>query len=121
MPEVLLYNKFGQFVSDNINTKSGAIGFEFLPAPQLLAPKYYERIVYSGGVHLATLPVEGDWEVSGSIGAALPIGRSGVLDIALESGVRRSADLENYKENFFKFSLTTSGGKKWKKRSTQLY
>lgn len=105
------------------NTKTTSLGFEFIPAPQLLAPRYWEKILYSGGIRFGSLPIEGDIEFAANIGFGLPIGRAGLLDLAFEGGTRRSdsPELENNHENFFKFSITTSGGKKWKKKSNQVY
>ena len=113
-PKSIYYDKYQ-------NTMSGNIGFSFVPAPKLLAPKYYERILYSAGFRASTLPIEGDKEISGSIGLGLPLGKAGILDLAFEGGQRSSIDVSRYKENFFKFSITTSGGRKWRKKNNTVY
>ncbi len=109
------------FYTEYSNTMTGSAGFEFIPAPQLLSPRYFEKVRYSGGFRFGRLPIEGDREFAATVGLGLPVGSSGLLDIAFEVGARRSDILENNKENFFKFSITSSGGKPWLKKSNQVY
>jgi len=103
------------------NALSASVGAQFIPAPELLSPRYFEKMRYSGGVRFSQLPVEGDFEFALNAGLGLPLGTSGLVDIAFEGGARRSEILPDYKENFFKFSFTTSGGKAWKKKPAQVY
>ncbi len=103
------------------NTMTTATGFKFIPAPELLAPRYFEKMEYSGGFRFSTLPVEGDWEAALSMGVGLPLGAAGLVDIAFEGGMRRSDDLPDNEENFFRFTISSSGGKKWAKRNNTVY
>jgi len=103
------------------NALSVSAGTQFIPAPELISPRYFEKIRYSGGVRFSQLPVEGDYELAVNTGLGLPVGTSGLLDVAFEGGIRRSDVIPDIKENFFKFSLTTSGGKPWKKKPAQVY
>ncbi len=103
------------------NTMTTATGFKFIPAPELLSPRYFEKMEYSGGFRFSTLPVEGDWEAALSLGVGLPLGAAGLVDIAFEGGMRRSDDLPDNEENFFRFTISSSGGKKWAKRNNSVY
>jgi len=109
------------FYSEYQNTMTSSTGFQFVPAPELLAPRYFEKMEYSGGFRFSTLPVEGDWEAALSVGVGLPLGASGLVDLAFEGGTRRSDALPDNHENFFRFSISTSGGKKWARRNNTVY
>jgi len=109
------------FYTNYQNALSVSAGAEFIPAPELIAPRYFEKIRYSGGARFSQLPVAGDYEFAINTGLGLPVGTSGLIDLGFEGGIRRCDDLSDVKENFFKFSLTTSGGKAWKKKPAQVY
>lgn len=109
------------FYTQYTNTQSGSFGVQFIPAPKLLSPRYFEKIRYSLGARATTLPIDGDWEAAGTVGFGLPLGSAGLLDIAFEGGTRRSTDFDTIQENFFRFSISTSGGKQWRKKSNIVY
>ncbi|MGM0462333.1 MAG: hypothetical protein ACQEQ4_07950 [Fibrobacterota bacterium] len=95
---------------DYSNTYSLAGGVEYTPALNKLNPNYLEIITYSAGLSYRTLPVDGDDEFSLNMGFNFPLGESGNLSVALESGIRRS-DTYDYDENFATLWLSTGGGK----------
>lgn len=97
------------------NTVRISAGTQFTPVTNKLNPKYFEIINYSAGIRYESLPLKGDWEGSLTIGAGLPLGRTGMIDLAVEGGYRTS-DTYNYKENFLRFSIGTNGGRFWNKK-----
>lgn len=97
------------------NTVRISAGTQFTPVTNKLNPRYFEIINYSAGLRFETLPVKGDWEGSLTIGAGLPLGRTGMVDLSLEGGYRTS-DTYNYKENFLRLGIATSGGRFWNKK-----
>lgn len=107
--------------SDNIlqNIFTVSSGVEFIPQPNLLSSRYFQKVRYSGGFAVRQLPIEGDYEASISLGMGLPLGNRGMLDFSVETGIRRS-DLEQ-KENFVRINFGMSGGQQWKRSSNNIY
>lgn len=96
-------------------------GVEFIPAPNLLSPRYFEIMHYSAGLRYQQLPFNGEEEYSLNLGLGLPLGAVGLVDIVFEGGRRQSSIFPDIHENFMRISLATSGGRKWKQRSNTLY
>lgn len=88
-------------------------GAQVIPAPALLAPKYWETINYRAGIRMCQLPRDGDGEFAFSLGFGLPMSASGMLDISAEAGRRTSERYHNYAEDFFGVSVGINGGRKW--------
>ena len=98
---------------------SFSIGGQYIVAPNLLAPKYWEVMQYRTGFRYSQLPVETAREFAFTAGVGLPLSRGGgLLDIALEYGRRTDADYAGFTEEFLHFSFGFNGGRKWIK-STQ--
>ena len=96
-------------------------GAQFIPQPNLLSSKYYQKIRYSGGLSYKQLSIDGDWETSLSVGLGLPLGNRGIVDFSLETGLRRSQNYDDYKENFVRVNFGMGGGQVWKKSSNNIY
>jgi hypothetical protein len=102
-------------------TKAGTVlgfcaGTQYVPAPNLLTPRYWEIIRYRAGLRFNQLPSKDAWEFLGCLGFGLPIGRStGVLDISVEAGARKSSGFSGLTENVVHVGLGISGGHKWTK------
>jgi hypothetical protein len=109
----------------NLDKLSNALrisaGTQFIPQPNLLSSKFYQKMRYSGGLSYKQLPIDGDWEMSFSVGLGLPLGNRGIVDFSLETGLRRSENYDEYKENFVRVNFGMSGGQVWKKSSNNIY
>lgn len=101
------------------NAFSAAAGIQFIPQPNLLSSRYFQKVRYSGGLAYRELPIDGDYEVSISAGIGLPLGTKGIVDFSIETGLRRSE--LNLKENFVRINFGMSGGQVWKKASNNVY
>ena len=95
-------------------------GVEFIPQPNLLSARYFQTVHYSGGLAFRQLPIDGDWEGSFSLGLGLPLGGMGIVDISVETGLRRSAKESDIRENFIRLNFGMSGGRVWRRSTTQL-
>jgi hypothetical protein len=94
-------------------------GVEFIPQPNLLSARYFQKVHYSGGLAFRQLPIDGDWEGSVSVGLGLPLGGMGMLDVSVETGTRRSKTASDIKENFVRLNFGMSGGRAWRPSGTQ--
>jgi len=95
---------------------SVSVGGQFLPAPNLLTPKYWEIIRYRAGVRYTRLPSAKAYEIMVSLGTGLPIGRgAGVFDIGIEGGARVSKDFPGLTEDVLRIAIGFDGGRKWSK------
>jgi len=103
------------------NTFSISSGTQFIPQPNLLSARYFQRVRYSGGVSYRQLPLDGDWEISGSAGAGFPLGRSGILDFSVETGRRQNKIENDIHEHFVRINFGMSGGQQWKRTSSSVY
>jgi hypothetical protein len=101
---------------------SVSFGGQYIPAPNLLTPKYWEIIRYRAGLRYTQLPSAKAYEVMLSLGTGLPIGRGvGVLDIGLEFGKRISGEFSNLTEDVARIAIGFNGGRKWSKLSPGNY
>ncbi len=107
----------------DVSTVAGfSLGAQFIPAPNILTPKYYEIIRYRAGVRYTQLPADQAYEAMLSLGAGLPIGKgSGMLDVGLEIGRRASGLYPDLKEDVIRFGIGFNGGRKWNKSSRSNY
>ncbi len=103
------------------NTASFSAGFRFIPAPNLLAPRYWETIHLRGGIRYSQLPGKTSSELSGALGFGFPLKGNGLLDLGFELGRRTHENYSNYNETFLQISIGLNGGRKWIKTPTSTY
>lgn len=103
------------------NTITVSSGFRFIPAPNLLVPKYWETIHYRAGIRYSQLPGKISSELSGSLGFGFPLRGNGLLDLGLEIGQRTHENYSNYEERFLHVIIGINGGRKWRKIPTDTY
>jgi hypothetical protein len=103
------------------NTISVSSGFRFIPAPDLLAPKYWETIHYMAGIRYTQLPGKNSSEISGSFGLGLPLSGNGLFNIGCELGKRTHESYPDYRETFVQVIFSLNGGRKWRKIPTGTY
>ncbi|MGB7567437.1 MAG: hypothetical protein WBM07_06245 [Chitinivibrionales bacterium] len=113
------YYKSGGLL-DTTDRKNAALSFsaggQFIPAPNLLTPKYWETINYRAGFRYSQLPLKTSSEFAVMLGTGLPIGRgSGMFDVGLEIGRRIDGGYSGYSENFMNVIMGFNGGQKWNK------
>jgi hypothetical protein len=97
-------------------------GFQYVPVPAIMNPKYRETIRYGAGFRYTQLPADKSSEYAVSVGTGLPIGRqNGLLTFGAEFGRRTNGNYSNLSENFGHLSISISGGHKWNKSSTGNY
>jgi hypothetical protein len=111
---------------DTTARKDAALSFsaggQFIPAPNLLTPKYWETINYRAGFRYSQLPLKTSSEFALMLGAGLPIGKgSGMFDVALELGKRGDSHYSGYSESFANIVLGFNGGQKWNKSNMGNY
>lgn len=94
------------------------LGGQYIPAPDLLAPRYWETIRYRAGFRFEQLPDEDDREWGIALGAGFPLQANGLLDAVIEYGRRSSGSYDNYSEEFVRFSVGVNAGRKWTRSST---
>jgi len=107
----------------DVSTLTGvSVGAQYIPAPNILTPKYYEIVRYRAGLRYTQLPADQAYEAMLSLGAGLPIGKgSGMLDVGVEIGRRASGVYPNLKEDVVRFGIGFNGGRKWNKSSRSNY
>lgn len=110
-----IWNKYISQTDIEVDNAFGfSIGAQFIPAPNLLTPKYYETMQYRAGFRFNQLPVPTSSEFGISLGLGLPLRQGGGLfDIFFEYGQRRDSSYKNNKEEFFKIQLGINAGRKW--------
>jgi hypothetical protein len=97
------------------------VGVRFIPAPDLLAPKYWETIHYRLGFKYMELPSEKSSEFAFSIGSGFPVKGGGLLDLAVSFGRRSDERFTDYTEDFVQIAIGINGGRKWMKASPGNY
>ncbi|HEX2958891.1 MAG TPA: hypothetical protein VHO70_18800 [Chitinispirillaceae bacterium] len=91
-----------------------SVGTQFIPAPNLLTPKYHEIIQYRGGFRISRLPGADAYETALTLGTGLPLKKGGgVFDLFFEVGRRWDTRYSGLSENFFGFNIGLNGGQKW--------
>jgi hypothetical protein len=112
----------GLLPESSLRMASGfSAGVQFIPAPDLLSPRYWEVIRYRAGMRAAQLPAEGNNEFAFSLGTGLPLTGDGLLDIVVEAGNRWDSRFANYSEMFFSFAIGVNGGRTWNKSGAGTY
>jgi len=113
------YNKPSSLRENAITVSGGA---QFIPAPNLLTPKFYEIIQYRCGMRYSQLPGLDSYEAAATLSAGLPMQSSGGLfDIIFEYIRRKNTRFDNYTENIFSIKLGVNGGRKWGQSSDGSY
>jgi hypothetical protein len=108
--------------TNTMYTPSVSVGGQFIPAPNLLTPKYWEIIRYRAGLRYTQLPASDASEIMLSLGTGLPIGKGvGVFDIGLEIGRRQSKTFSNLTEDVVRIAIGFNGARKWSKLSRGNY
>jgi hypothetical protein len=121
----LLFWKFALTGNEHTNVMyapSISAGGQYIPAPNLLTPKYWEIIRYRAGLRYTQLPASEASEIMLSLGVGLPIGRGvGTCDIGLEIGRRKSKTFSDLTEDVVRIAIGFNGGRKWSKLSRGNY
>lgn len=97
-------------------------GAQFIPAPNLLTPKYYEIMQYRAGVRYTQLPTADAREFAVTAATGLPLqAGGGILDVILSFGRRWDKAFSKYAENSFSVQIGINGGRKWYQSSDESY
>lgn len=107
------YSGFGtdKSLDNSINVSAGC---QYIPAPNLLAPKYYQIIQYKAGLRFAQMPVSTAYECAVDLGLGLPLQlKTCIIDFNFEYGRRYDRDYHHYYEEFFSIQLGINGSRKW--------
>jgi hypothetical protein len=93
---------------------SFAAGAQYIPAPNLLAPRYWEIMQYRASFRYRELPVVSGSEFAFTLSTGLPLLRGGgLVDLIAEYGRRSDSRFSGYSEQFVNFSIGINGGRKW--------
>ncbi|NLG17464.1 MAG: hypothetical protein GX556_09075 [Fibrobacter sp.] len=99
-----------------------SIGTEYIPAPNLLTPKYYEIMQYRAGFRYSQLPTPDAAEFAFTLGTGLPLrDGGGLFDIVLEYGRRWDSNFKNFTEEFAGIYLGINAGRKWYQSAQDSY
>jgi hypothetical protein len=91
-----------------------SFGGQFIPAPNLLVPRYWEIMQYRAGFRYAQLPTAVGSEIAFTVSLGLPFQQSsGLFDIIVDAGRRTDANFDGYAENFLRVKFGLNGGRKW--------
>jgi hypothetical protein len=89
-------------------------GGQFIPAPNLLVPHYWEIIQYRAGFRYAQLPTAVGSEIAFTASLGLPFQQSsGLFDIIIDAGIRKDATFDGYAEHFLQIKIGLNGGRQW--------
>jgi hypothetical protein len=95
------------------NALSFAGGAQFIPAPHLLVPRYWEIMQYRAGFRYSQLPIVTASEFAFGLSVGLPLLRGGgLVDLIAEYGKRSDSRL-GYSDNFLQLFIGINGGRKW--------
>lgn len=95
-------------------------GVQYIPAPNLLVPRYWEIMQYRLGGRYSQLTPDMA-EAAIVLGTGFPLKRGGLLDIIVEYGRRFDERYTDFTEEFIYFGLGINGGHKWIKSSEGNY
>ena len=96
------------------NAYTFSLGGQYIPAPNLLVPRYWEIMQYRAGIRYEQLPVSTASEMALTLSLGLPVQQGGGLfDVVLDIGRRYDSNIKNYSENFVSIGLGINGGRKW--------
>jgi hypothetical protein len=100
------------------NALSFAAGVQYIPAPNLLVPRYWEIMQYRLGFRFCELPVVTGTEFAFTAGIGLPLLKGGgLIDCIAEYGSRSDSRYGNYAEQFLHLYLGINGGRKWSQKT----
>jgi hypothetical protein len=98
------------------------LGAQYVPAPDVLQPKYWETINYRAGARFTQLPAADAWEFGLNIGAGLPLpAGGGLVDLTVEYGRRYDDNYSDLSEEFVRVGFGINGGRKWSKSPQSTY
>jgi hypothetical protein len=118
---ITLWKKYRSTLPDTLplggkvdNALSFAAGVQYIPAPNLLVPKYWEIMQYRAGFRYTQLPVVTGSEFAFTLGIGLPLLKGGgLIDCVAEYGKRTDSRFTNYSENFLQLFIGINGGRRW--------
>ncbi|HON09574.1 MAG TPA: hypothetical protein PLE24_01800 [Chitinispirillaceae bacterium] len=123
--EATLWNRFYseiETVDEVDRAYSFSIGTQYIPAPNLLTPKYHEIMQYRAGFRYSQLPAPTASEFAFTLGIGLPLKEGGGLfDVVLEYGRRRDSRYQNFTEEFAGIYLGINAGRKWYQSAQNSY
>jgi hypothetical protein len=100
------------------NTWSFAAGVQYIPAPNLLVPRYWEVMQYRLGFRYSELPVVTGSEFAFTAGIGLPLLKGGgLIDCTAEYGGRSDSRYRSYSERFLHLYIGINGGRKWTQKT----
>jgi hypothetical protein len=119
--DITFWDKYSSDIPMHYENESGlsnaanfSIGTQYIPAPNLLTPKYYEIIQYRGGFRFTRLPGSEAYETALTLGTGLPLKQGGgIFDLFIEVGRRWDKRFSGLSENFFGINIGLNGGQKW--------
>jgi hypothetical protein len=95
-----------------------AAGVQYIPAPNLLVPRYWEIMQYRLGFRICELPVVSGTEFAFTAGIGLPLLKGGgLIDCTAEYGSRSDSRYGTYAERFLRLYLGINGGRKWSQKT----
>ena len=104
------------------NALSFSAGVQFIPAPNLLVPQYWEIMQYRAGFRYTELPVVSGAEFAFTLGVGLPLLKGGgLIDCIAEFGRRSDSRFPNYSENFLQLYVGINGGRRWSQNTGTRY
>jgi hypothetical protein len=96
------------------NTVSISAGAQFIPAPNMLLPQYWQIMRYRAGIRYSQLPDGASSETAATVGIGLPLlNGGGLLDLNAEFGRRTDTRFGGYAEDFLQISVGLDGGRQW--------
>jgi hypothetical protein len=107
-----------QELTDQYSIGAGA---QFIPAPNLLTPQYWETLHYRAGIRFTQLPASTGKEFAASLGCGFPVKQGGNLDLVIEYGRRTDSRYIDYTEEFLRVGFGFNGGRKWTKSTDGNY
>lgn len=109
-------------VQETHNTLSFSLGAQYIPAPNMLLPHYWQIMQYRGGLRYSQLPDGHSSETVFDAGIGLPLLKgNGLVDITASYGRRNDSRFAGYGENFLQFSLGINGGRPWSQNTGVRY
>jgi hypothetical protein len=100
------------------NAWSIAAGVQYVPAPNLLVPRYWEVMQYRLGIRYCELPVVTGSEFALTAGVGLPLLKGGgLLDCIAEFGIRSDSRHTTYSERFLHLYVGINGGRRWSQKT----
>jgi hypothetical protein len=104
------------------NAYSFSLGAQYIPAPNLLTPKYFEIMQYRAGLRYTQLPAPTAKEIALSLGIGMPLKEgNGLIDFSFEVGNRSDSRYGKLNEQFFSIQLGINAGQKWYQSGEQSY